>query len=155
MKIKLDGVKSLITALNRVEKKVGNQANKLVAGAALRTVAMAKSRLQPRPEDSRELAMDIGAVRQSINFTHNSSTLSAKVFAGNVTGEHLAAYLEFGTGRHAAGYVPNLPDPFPRLAMTFYVNGRGQMKQHPYLIPSYLQEGKRLSEKLKGLKISW
>lgn len=155
MKIKLEGLKQVTAALTKVQKGTTKKANNLVAGAALRTVAKAKNRLQPHPEDSRELAVDIGAVRQSINFTHDSSNLTAKVFAGNVSDEPLAVYLEFGTGRHAAGYVPSLPKPFPQLAMQYFINGRGTMRQHPYLVPAYLEEGKRLSEKLKGLKIGW
>lgn len=155
MKIKLDGVKSLVTALNRVEKKVEKDANKLVAGAALRTVARAKNDLQPHGTDSRELAFEIGQVRQSITFVHDPSTKSAKVTAGNVAEDHLAAYLEFGTGVHAARHVPSLPAPFPQLAMQFFVNGRGQMKEHPYLVHNYLKEGERLKDKLRGLKIGW
>lgn len=142
-------------AVDKSQKDLVKKANDLISGAALRTVGIAKMRLQPHPEDSRELSVDIAAVRQSINFLHDRKTLSSSVFAGNVTGDHLAAYLEFGTGVYAARYVRSLPPGFRALAMTFYVNGRGRLKEHPYLIPAYLQEGKRLSERLKGLKISW
>ncbi len=155
MKIRLEGKSQVIAALHKVEKNLHSQASKLIAGAALRTVAIAKSRLQPLPGDSRELATDIAAVRQSINFTHDATNLSAKVFAGNVTGEHLAAYLEFGTGKYAARYVNTLPAPYPALAMTFFVNGRGWTREHPFLIPAYRQESGRLIEKLKGLKVGW
>ena len=102
MKIYFDGVDKLKMSPEKVARKVEKQANDLVAGAALRTVAAAKNRLQPLPEDSRELTVDIGAVRQSITFTHDKSQMAAIVTAGNVTGEHMAAYLEFGTGRYAA-----------------------------------------------------
>lgn len=142
-------------AIDKTQKGLVKKANDLIAGAALRTVGIAKMRLQPHPEDSRKLSVDIAAVRQSINFLHDKTKLSASVFAGNVTGENIAAYLEFGTGVYAARYVRSLPPDFRTLAMTFYVNGRGRLKEHPYLIPAYLQEGKRLSERLKGLKIDW
>lgn len=154
MKIQFEGVDKVMAALDKVQKKTKGEANKLVAGAAMRTSAMAKIRLQPQG-DSRELAFEIAAVRQSINFTHDASKVEAKVFAGNTTGDHMAAYLEFGTGRHAAGYVPTLPQPFQQLARRYYVNGKGTLKVHAYLVPSFLQEGKRLSEKLKNLKVSW
>lgn len=155
MRIKLDGVKSLVSALNRVEKKMKKQANGLVVRAAMRTASKAELDLQPHATDSRELAFEIGAVRQSITFIHDASSISAKVTAGNVAEDHLAAYLEFGTGVHAARHVPSLPAPFPQLAMQFFVNGRGQMKEHPFLIHNYLKEGERLKDKLKGLKVSW
>lgn len=155
MKIYFDGVDKLKMSLEKVARKVEKQANDLVAGAALRTVAVAKNRLQPLPEDSRELTVDIGAVRQSITFTHDKSQMAAIVTAGNVTGEHMAAYLEFGTGRYAARYLSGKPSEMVAIARTFYVNGKGRMKEHPYLFPAYYQEGRRLSEKLKGLKIGW
>lgn len=155
MKIKLEGVGKLNTALSKVENKLHNQASKLIAGAALRTDAVAKERLKPLPGDSGKLVADISAVRQSINFKHDAKTLSAMVFAGNVTGENLAAYLEFGTGKYAAKYVGTLPAPYPALAMQFFVNGKGWTRAHPFLIPAYRQESGRLADKLKGLKIGW
>jgi len=157
MKVKITflGIGKLETALRKVERRLEKKANTLIAGAAMRTSSIAKMRLQPLPSDSRELAIDIAAVRQSINFTHDPVAMSAGVFAGNVSGDHMAAYLEFGTGRYAARYVPGLPVEFRRLAMTFYVNGKGRMKEHPYLIPAYLQEAQRLNGKLRGLRISW
>jgi len=155
MKIKLEGVDKVIAALGKIEKKLANQANKEIAGAALRTVAVAKNRLQPLPGDSREMAVDIAAIRQSINFTHDTVKKEASVFAGNVKDDHLAAYYEFGTGKYAGRYVRTLPEPFQRLAMRFYVNGKGRLPEHPYLIPAYIQESQRLSDRLKNLKVSW
>ena len=155
MKIELKGIDAVISSFNKVDKKFSGQVDKLIMGAGLRTVAIAKSRLQPLPGDDKNLSTDIGAVRQSINSTYDPSTKTGGVFAGNVQGDHMAAYLEFGTGRYAAKYVSTLPEPFQKLAMRFYVNGKGRMLEHPYLIPSYLQEGERLKDKLKNLKVSW
>ncbi|UON85677.1 hypothetical protein MUK70_11865 [Dyadobacter chenwenxiniae] len=148
-------LKQFSVALNKAQGKVVKQVNKELAGTALRTVAVAKNRLRVNSEDSREMAFTIGAVRQSINFIHDPKLLSASVFAGNTKGDHMAAYLEFGTGRHAARYVPTLLKDFQALARTFYVNGKGTLKEHPYLIPAYMQEGARLKERLKNMKIGW
>lgn len=154
MKIIFDGDKALIQALNKVKSNVRKEANKAIAGAAMRTVAIAKNRLQP-DGNNRELNMEIGAVRQSINFTHDSANLSANIFAGNTSTDNLAAYLDFGTGRFAASYVRTLPPEFQKLAMTFFKNGKGTLRSYAYFSSSYIQERQRLVEKLKGLKIGW
>lgn len=155
MKIEFIGVGKVKAAMEKVKRQVHKDANKLIAGAALRTEMVAKQRLQPNGEDSREQAFEIAAVRQSINHTHTPSTLEATVYAGNVSDDHLAAYYEFGTGRYAASYVPGLPPGWQALARTFYKNGKGRLREHPYLYPAWKQEGQRLSEKLKNLKVSW
>jgi HK97 gp10 family phage protein len=155
MKIEFIGAGKVRAAMEKVKRQIRNDANKLVAGAAMRTATVAKQRLQPHSGDSREQAFEIAAIRQSINYSHNANALEATVYAGNVTGDHLAAYYEFGTGKHAATYVPGLPPGWQALARTFYVNGKGTLKEHPYLYPAWKQEGQRLSEKLKNLKVSW
>ncbi len=152
MKIDVGGVEAFVATLNNFDKDLIDQANKEVLGAALRTVALAKQRLQPLPGDDAELTADIAAVRSSINHTHDKEKISSSVFAGNTQKDHFAAYLEFGTGDHAAKYVKTIPFEYEALAWQFFVNGKGTMKEHPFLIPTYIQEGKRLVERLKGLK---
>lgn len=155
MKVELVGVKGLITAINKVEKGVHKNLADGIQGAALRTVAVAKSRLQPSGSDGREMAVEIAAVRQSINHTFDPAKMEASVFAGNTSDDHMAAYLEFGTGKHAARYVRTLPKAFQILAIKFYKNGKGTLREHPFLIPAYIQEGNRFFEKLKNKKIGW
>lgn len=155
MKIEFVGAGKVKAAMERVKREVRKDANRLIAGAALRTEAVAKQKLQPHSEDGREQAFEIAAIRQSINHSLEPSNLAATVYAGNVSGDHLAAYYEFGTGPYAASYVRTLPPGWQALARTFYVNGKGRLRQHPYLYPAWKQEGQRLSEKLKNLKVSW
>lgn len=155
MKIEFVGAGKVKAAMDKVKRDLRNDANKLIAGAALRTETVAKQRLQPHGTDSREQAFEIAAVRQSINHSHDAANMTATVYAGNVKGDHLAAYYEFGTGKYAAVYVPSLPPGWQSLARTFYKTGDGRLKEHPYLYPAWKQEGQRLSEKLKNLKVSW
>lgn len=49
----------------------------------------------------------------------------------------LAAYIEFGTGVSAAGYVPTLPTEFQQMARKYYINGRGTLLKQPFLLPAY------------------
>ena len=51
-----------------------------------------------------------------------------------------APFVEFGTGQAASKYVPTLPDEFQKLAMSFYVNGKGRSKSQPYLVPAFMEE---------------
>lgn len=54
-----------------------------------------------------------------------------------VAGTFYAPYMEFGTGRFAANYVPSLDTEWEALAKQFYVNGQGTIPPRPYLYPSY------------------
>lgn len=155
MKIELKGIEKAITSFDKVAKKMDKLVDKEIQGALLRSVAMAKSRLQPIPGDPSDIGTDMGAVRQSINFSYDPATKTGGFFAGNVQGDHMAPYLAFGTGKHAARFTAGLPAIYQKMGMRFYVNGKGTLQTHDYFISTYIQEGKRLSEKLKNLKVSW
>lgn len=152
MKLEVGGIEAFVETIDRWDKEAEKLANKEVLGAALRTVGLAKVRLQPLPEDDAEMTADIAAVRGSINHVHDPNNISATVFAGNTQKDHFAAYLEFGTGPNAATYVKTLPFEYEALAWQFFVNGEGTMRPHPFLIPTYMEEGKRFVERLKGLR---
>jgi hypothetical protein len=147
--------RGVIKALEKVKRGLEAQVNKEIAGAAMRATTKAKMRLQPESWDSKKTVREITAVRQSINYNVDTSEHSAQIFAGNVSGDNIAAYLEFGTGPYAARYVPKLKPEFQALARTFYVNGKGRLSEHPFLIPAFESEGVRLVERLKNLKVSW
>lgn len=51
----------------------------------------------------------------------------------------MAAYLEFGTGASAAGYVPSLPLKWQQIAMSYFVNGKGTLIRHPFLLPVFFR----------------
>lgn len=154
--LKIDvNTKGVISALEKLKKNLAKELNKELAGAALRTTTKAKMRLQPESHDSRKTVKEITAVRQSINYNIDTTNHTAQVFAGNVSKDNIAAYLEFGTGLYAARYVPKLDAEYQKLAMTFYVNGKGRLSEHPFLIPAFEEEKVRLVERLKGLKAGW
>jgi len=155
VRVELRGLDAVITGLGKVEKDLIAKVDKELQGAALRVVGMAKMRLQPHSGDGKEITDDIVSVRQTINFTFDPVKHSVMIFAGNVSNDPIAAYLEFGTGKYAAKYVKGLPAAFVKLALTFYKNGKGTLREHPFLIPAFLQEGKRLQERLSKVKIGW
>jgi hypothetical protein len=152
MKIEVGGIEAFVATLKVWDKKMIEQANKEVIGAAMRTAALAKMRLQPLPEDDAEMAADIAAVRASINYVHDKENITSTVFAGNTQKDHFAAYLDVGTGEHAAKEVKTLPFEYEALFWQFFVNGEGTMRPHQYLTKTYIEEGKRFVDKLKGLR---
>lgn len=151
MKIEIGGVESFVAQVNNWEKDLLLKVNQEVLQAAMRTVALAKVRLQPLAGDDAELAADIAAVRSSINFKHDRENYTSVVFAGNTQKDHIAAYLEFGTGPFAAAQVKTLPFEWTMVANQFYVNGKGTMQTHEYLAKTYIQEGERFIENVKKI----
>lgn len=150
------GIGKLRTSFDRVDKSYTKRVDNLLQGAGLRTVAVAKSRLQPNSHDGKVVAVEISAVRQSINHKYDPAKMEVMVYAGNTGNDHMAAYLEFGTGEYAARYVPSLNSPYwAKLAMQFYKNGKGTLREHPFFISAYIQERKILVDKLTKLKVSW
>ena len=56
-------------------------------------------------------------------------------FGSNV---NYAAYVEFGTGKYAATYVPTLEPEFQRFALTYKTSNPGNLISSPYLYPSII-----------------
>jgi len=86
--------------------------------------------------------VDLGKLRQSINYSKTSNGLGAMVSV-NVS---YAAYQEFGTG----GLV-NIPAELRELAE--YYKGKGikkiNLRPQPYLYPAFVEGRKQLIEQLK------
>jgi hypothetical protein len=56
-------------------------------------------------------------------------------FGSNV---NYAAYVEFGTGKYAATYVPTIEPEFQRFALTYKTSNPGNLISSPYLYPSII-----------------
>ena len=72
-----------------------------------------------------------GKLKQSIY--HKMDYIKATAQLGAT--EMYAPYVEFGTGTKVS-----IPKGFEEMAMKFYVNGKGTMSAHPFLIPAFLEE---------------
>lgn len=66
----------------------------------------------------------------------------------------LAAYIEFGTGISAAYYVPMLEPEFQKIAKSFYINGKGTIMAHPFLIPAYMKYREIFIKEIKEYAMS-
>lgn len=87
-------------------------------------------------------------------FIGASFHVQAKGLAGEVFIEagasNLAAYLEFGTGISAANYVPTLDTEWQAVAMRYYVNGKGTLVKHPFLLPAWFKHEPTVVPKIKA-----
>lgn len=74
-------------------------------------------------------------------YIYASFDIKSKGMTGQVgidaNASKLAAYIEFGTGVSAAGYVPTLPPEWQLIAKKYYVNGKGTLIKHPFLLPAF------------------
>lgn len=91
-------------------------------------------------------AIDNGQLKASISA--NTTKYLHKTVNCNV---NYAAYVEFGTGPFAAQYVKTLPEEIQKYAMTFYVNGKGQMPARPFLFPAFFKNTAGIEKDLKKI----
>ena len=76
--------------------------------------------------------IDRGFLRDSGNANTQNPYLGIVAFGGDLA--PYAPYVEFGTGGQTV-----VPSGFDKFAMQFYVNGQGNMKPQPYLIPAFIK----------------
>lgn len=63
----------------------------------------------------------------------------------------LPIFVEFGTGRSAAGYVPTLPEAIQEIARSYYINGLGSLLTKPFLLPAYFNSATQFIKNMRGL----
>ena len=70
---------------------------------------------------------------------------------GDMEGNHIAAYIEFGTGLDAQRILAPYPQWIRDIAYEFYVNGQGTLKGKPYLYNNFLKVAEKFKRDLKTL----
>ena len=70
---------------------------------------------------------------------------------GEMEGNHIAAYIEFGTGLSAREILAPYPQWIRDIAHEFYVNGQGKLKGKPYLYNNFLVIAEKFKRDLKEL----
>lgn len=70
---------------------------------------------------------------------------------GEMEGNHIAAYIEFGTGLSAREILAPYPQWIKDIAYEFYVNGQGTLKGKPYLYNNFLVIAEKFKRELKEL----
>ncbi len=70
---------------------------------------------------------------------------------GEMEGNHIAAYIEFGTGLSAREILAPYPQWVKDIAYEFYVSGQGKLKGKPYLYNNFLVIAEKFKRDLKEL----
>jgi hypothetical protein len=70
---------------------------------------------------------------------------------GEMEGNHIAAYIEFGTGLSAREILAPYPQWIKDIAHEFYVNGQGKLQGKPYLYNNFLVIAEKFKRDLKEL----
>lgn len=83
-------------------------------------------------------------------FTNKGLTGEVGVM-GEMEGNHIAAYIEFGTGLSAREILAPYPQWIKDIAYEFYVNGQGKLQGKPYLYNNFLAIAEKFKQDLKEL----
>jgi len=70
---------------------------------------------------------------------------------GEMEGNHIAAYIEFGTGLSAREILAPYPQWIKNIAHEFYVNGQGTLEGKPYLYNNFLVIAEKFKRDLREL----
>lgn len=92
-----------------------------------------------------QASRDLVNIAQSITADKNND-LSWEVVASSP----LSAYFEFGTGAYVFDGESWADAELREYARTFYVNGKGITKPHPFLFNSFYEERVKLIERIKN-----
>jgi HK97 gp10 family phage protein len=136
-------VKTVEAGLKKVIEEVGEETFRTKLSIALnrygnnvRNIAVKKT------------PVDTGNLRAS-NFVDLSSPENLQIVVGNSS--NYAAYVEFGTGIHAAKLLPNYPKEWQDVAKDFYIDGSGNGPAQPFLYPAVVESEKLLMAELDKL----
>ena len=101
--------------------------------------------------------VQILAMRDAPKFVNIDKKFTNKGFTGEVgvmgemEGNHIAAYIEFGTGLSAREILAPYPQWIKDIAHEFYVNGQGKLQGKPYLYNNFLVIAEKFKRDLKEL----
>lgn len=128
----MKGIPKLREKLKQVNQKATRKTQFAVASSTQQIVLKAQM----------IVPVNLGKLKQSIKAEYKNNGLQGEVSAT----EKYAPYVEFGTGQFV-----KVPKGFEKMAMSFYVNGKGTMKPKPFLIPSWASEVPIFKRKLRKI----
>jgi len=128
----LKGIPELRKKLNNLDQVTTRKTQFAVVSSSQQIVLKAQT----------VVPVNLGKLKQSIKAEYKKDGLQGIISAT----EKYAPYVEFGTGQFV-----KVPKGFEKMAMSFYVNGKGKLKPRPYLIPSWASELPIFRNKLKKI----
>lgn len=147
------GVNLTVNALRKYSDSIQNDVKDAVEES---TQNIERKAMALAPSAGESLKTTYGSQKNNTSFNQFIfSTIKNNGFTGEVGIEaratKLAAYIEFGTGASAAGYVPTLPKEFQIIAKSYYINGKGTLIKKPFLLPAYFEEQPKFINKIRSI----
>lgn len=126
--------------IRNLEKRIGDKIDEVDAEFYAGVEEMATVAKQNAPVDD-------GILRSMIT-PNKISKLSYTL----TSGAWYSAYVEFGTGQYAKGYLATIPDNYWKdLARKFYVNGEGLTRPQPFLYPAVMTTLPKIFNRIKAI----
>jgi hypothetical protein len=140
--LKVQGVQTVTNAIKSKGKAIEEGVKMNVEKYGAKIAAQAQSS-----------ASAIPATWAKIDIHHNptQSGLSYIIQAGDSGSGEMAAYFEFGTGKSYLQMQGNYTPEMKRIAQSYYKDGKGTIKAHPYLFPAYYKYRKEFIQSIKAL----
>lgn len=125
----IKGLDKVLAGIDKYSQGVKQGIDDMLTAAAFDTTAEAKI-LAP---------IDDSNLRQNIGFTNQF--LKKSIYSNAA----YSAYLEFGTGANVDVPIIEGMD-LPAYAMTFFVNGKGHIRPHPFFFPALQANTSKIPE---------
>jgi hypothetical protein len=124
---KVQGLDKVLASIDSYSNKVQDQIDDTLKATAEDIVTEAKTLVR----------VDDNNLRSNINYVDEPFSKLIRSQA------EYSAYIEFGTGANVD--VPNIEGmDLPAYAMTFFVNGKGRIRPHPFFFPAIQAETRKL-----------
>ena len=108
-------------------------------GASVETMATQAKSLASTDVMGNSIAQGIGVIKNDkLSYTLSSSN-------------PYSAYYEFGTGKYAATYVPNLDEEWQELARKYFKTGKGTIPERRFLYPSVKAEFPKMVKRINNI----
>lgn len=119
--IEIKGVKEAFDKITTNFNKASDEIDMEMAAGVEKILRQAKSLL----------SVDNGRLRSSLE-----NIKIAKYHYRYGSSVNYAAYVEFGTGKYAAEYVPSIDPEWQKLALSYKTSNPGTLQKNPYLYPA-------------------
>lgn len=147
----VSGLNRLMRRFEQLPKEIQEDVRDIVEET---TLAIQREAIQNAPAAGDSVATQYGTqkintgINQFIGASISPTGLSGEVFIESGASE-MAIYIEFGTGVSAANYVPTLDLEFQAVAKKYYINGKGTLIKHPFLLPAWFKHEPTVVPKIK------
>ena len=140
--LKVQGVQTVTNAIKRKGKAIEDGVKMNVEKYGRKIQAQAQSGASAIPATW---------VNIKVDGTPSKSGLSFMIQAREGSNSDMALYWEVGTGKNYLQMMSSYTPEVRRIASSYYKDGKGTIKAHPYLFPAYYQNRKEFIKAINQL----